>query len=193
MWRLWSLFLLLVCATGCLATKAYVDPKFRSADYLSIKAPGTPLPVTVTATFQTNGKANKHLHNVVRKKLTKVLAATRVFTEPVNTNATPAGRLDLTVNNVGNLAGAAGKGFATGLTLGLAGSEVVDGYVMTAIYTPSGGAAVTRTYEHAIHSTIGLHSAPKGMEPVPLAEAFDQVIEDMVLNFLRDLQRDGAW
>ena len=68
-----------------------------------------------------------------------------------------------------------GKGLGSGLTLGLAGSEVVDGYEMTAIYTPAEGYPVTKTYNHAIHTTIGLHSAPKGMEPLLLADAFDQV------------------
>jgi hypothetical protein len=182
---------LAVICTGCTASKAYIDPKFRDADYLSIKASDSPRPVLVTATFQTNGKPNKQLHTLVRKKVTKVLAATRVFTEPANAQTNQAGRLEITVNNVANIGGAVGKGVGTGLTLGLAGSEVVDGYEMTAIYTPTGGSPVTKTYKHAIHTTIGVHSAPEGMEPVPSADAFDQVVEDMLLNFLRDLQKDG--
>ena len=171
--------------------KSYVDPKFRDADYLSIKAPDSPRPVVVTAIFQTNGKPKKQLHTLVRKKVTKVLAATRIFTEAANAQTNQAGRLEITVNNVGDIGGAVGKGVGTGLTFGLAGSAVVDGYEMTAIYTPVGGSPVTKTYKHAIHSTVGLHSAPKGMEPVPIADAFDQVVEDMLLNFLRDLQKDG--
>jgi hypothetical protein len=29
------------------------------------------------------------------------------------------------------------------------------------------------------------------MEPVPRADAFDQVVEEMLLSFLRDLQTEG--
>lgn len=184
-------FAIALAGSGCLQVKCYVDPQFRSADYLSIKAPANPTPVVVTAIFQTNGKPKKQLHTVVRKQITKVLAATRVFTEATSTRTNEAGRLDVTVNNVGDIGSAVGKGFGTGLTFGLAGSAVVDGYVMTATYSPPAGASVTKTYKHALHSTVGLHSAPKGMEPVPMADAFDQVVEDMLLNFLRDLQKES--
>src|SRR5215831_10009127 len=87
---------------------------------------------------------------------------------------------------------AVGKGFATGLTFGLAGSEVVDGYEMSVSYTPVGGSPMCRKYKHAIHTTIGALKAPSGMQPAPLADAFDQVVEDMLLNFLRDFQQQVA-
>ncbi len=69
---------------------------------------------------------------------------------------------------------------------------MVDNYEMTAVYTPADGTPITKKYKHALHSTIGAHSAPAGMEPVPRELAFDQIMEDMLLNLLCDLQHEGA-
>jgi hypothetical protein len=38
---------------------------------------------------------------------------------------------------------------------------------------------------------VGNASPPPGMTAVPLATAFNQVIDDLVLNFLKDLQANG--
>ena len=179
---------LILAGTGCLGVKSYVDPQFRDATYQSIKPMEAPKLVTITVEFQVNGKPNKQQQVVVRRKVVRVLTATRVFVEAKGPSTEPPAELRVVVNNVGDIGAAVGKGFATGLTFGLAGSHVVDGYELTATYTPVNGNPVIRTYKHAIHSTIGAHSAPKGMEPVPLVDAFDQVVEEMLLNFLRDLQ-----
>ncbi|HEY5041459.1 MAG TPA: hypothetical protein VIK53_05595 [Verrucomicrobiae bacterium] len=185
-------FGLAIFCTGCLSTKSYVDPTFHDANYLSIRTPASPRPVVVVAMFQVNGKPKKELNSIVFRKVTKILAATRVFIQASNAQTNQAARLEITVNNITDIGSAEGKGFGTGFTLGLAGSEVVDRYEMTAIYTPSGGLPIKKIYKHAIFSTIGAHSAPKGMEPVSISDAFDQVVEDMLLNFLRDLQESGS-
>ena len=78
----------------------------------------------------------------------------------------------------------------TGLTLGLVGSMVTGGYVITATYTGPGREPVKKVYEHAIHSTVGNKQGPAGLRAVSTQEAFDQVAEDLVLNLLRDLQSE---
>jgi len=196
-WRIWTRLLLLLALTtasaGCLSTKSYVDPKFRDATYQSVRTPEAPVAAVITYEFQFNGKhGNKNQDALVRRKSTRVLAATKVFSEVEASAGAAAGQLQIRINNLGDIGSAVGKGFATGLTFGLAGSEVVDGYEMTVIYTPAGGSPTTRFYKHAIHSTIGAHAPPPGMQPVPLADAFDQVVEEMLLNCLRDFQRDGV-
>jgi hypothetical protein len=64
---------------------------------------------------------------------------------------------------------AVGKGFGTGLTFGLAGSHVTDGYEMTVRLT-QGTTVTERAYSHAILSTIGNASGPHGLTPVSLGE-----------------------
>ena len=66
-----------------------------------------------------------------------------------------ADQLDVVLDNVGDLGDAAAKGAKTGLTFGASGSQVTDGYVLTATFRPVGKEPVTKIYRHALHSTIG--------------------------------------
>jgi hypothetical protein len=178
---------------GCLSTRMYVDPAGHRATYLSIRPREQPIPVTVSAEFQVNGTHKPERDSFVERRVEKVLVTTRIFmAAPTDASSPPAGALRFTLNNVGNIAAAAAKGAATGLTLGLVGSEVQDHFVLTAEYTPAGKATVSRTYEHNIYSTIGVHSELKNLTPVAPGDAGDQIIEDMVLNFLDDLQKDAV-
>jgi len=181
-----------IICTGCAAT-SYVNPSFHDADYSSIKPVDSPRAVVISTIFQTNGKtAKEDLHKIVRRKVMKVLMTTRTFVEPANIATDSAGRLDITVNNIFNKGEAIRKGMATGATFYAAGNEVVDSYEMTVVYKAESGPSITKKYRHAIHSTLGAHKPPEGMTPLPLRDAFDKVLEDMLLNFLRDLQKEGS-
>lgn len=189
-WLELSLGLALVCS-GCLAPKSYVDPQFRRASYQSIRNIESPHQVTVEVEFQINGKREKQEESIVRRKVIRVLGATRMFAEADATSVSQAGRLEVTVNNLGSIGPTVGKEFATKLTFGLVSSHVIDDFEMTVVYSPPGGTPGTRKYKHAVHTIIGTQSGPKGMEPVPRADAFDQVVEEMLLSYLRDLQTEG--
>ena len=50
---------------------------------------------------------------------------------------------------------------------------------------------MTKTYRHAIHSTIGNAEGPPGLvAEESLRAAFDKVVEGLVLNLLLDLQKE---
>ena len=84
-----------------------------------------------------------------------------------------------------------GKGALTGLTFGAKGSQVTDGYVMTAKFQGGGRPGVTKVYRHAIHRTIGNADGPTGLvAEESLQAAFDKVVEGLVLNLLLDLQKE---
>ena len=184
-------FSLALLCSGCLAPRSYVDPLFRRTSYANLKNIESPRRVTVGVEFQLNGKREKQQETIVRRKVIRVLGATRMFEEAESDSAAPAGHLEVTVNNIGNLGSAYGQEFATRMTLGLVSSHVIDGYEMTVVYSRPGGPPKTKKYKHAVHTIVGAQSKPKGMEPVPRADAFDQVVEEMLLCFLRDLQTEG--
>ena len=176
--------------TGCVAV--YVDPHYRSAGFRDVSASSNACQVAVQAEYQINGKHDKSGDADVRKSVLKVLKASKVFDPLEVTNAPVTGTLRVTLNDTGNMGAAFGKGFVTGLTFGLVGSEVEDHYFVTINYVPASGSAFTRKYEHSLHATVGLHAAPQGMERVPLKAAGDAVVEDVMLNFLRDWQNQTA-
>lgn len=177
--------LCLVAVTGCIMPKGYIDPAFRLATYRDVNAEAVPTHAKIETRFSMNGKDVARATDVLTKKINRVLQSTKVF-EP---DAHASSVLSIHVDNFGDKGEAFTKGFATGFTFGLVGSHVVDHYKMTISYHYGENQVFENSYEHALHSTIGLKSAPAGMEPVTYADAFDQIAEDMLLRFLVDFQK----
>ena len=86
------------------------------------------------------------------------------------------------------------KGFVTGLTFGLAGSQVSDGYVCTAKFTPASGQAVTKTARHAIHTTLGAAAAAPGnaTKAAGMEDAAYTMQRQVLSQVLNDLSKDPA-
>jgi hypothetical protein len=61
---------------------------------------------------------------------------------------------------------------------------------MQATATIAGKTITKSGYKHAIHSTIGHAKGPEGIPAMTTEEAFGKVVEELVLNFLGDLQKD---
>ena len=87
------------------------------------------------------------------------------------------------------------KAFVTGLTFGLAGTAVTDGYVCTLTYlAPGKSTPVIKKATHAIHTTIGNASAPAGAGPkLDANTAVTTMTRDIVSTALRDLSLDPAF
>jgi hypothetical protein len=112
---------------------------------------------------------------------------------PAKETDTSLGTLAVQMDNVGDLGKAVGKGFVTGLTLGLVGSTVTDGYVMKSSYSANDGRKSEHEYQHAIHSLIGAGSTPEGVETMSPMEAAIRVVEDLIAQMLRDLKDEGLF
>ena len=87
------------------------------------------------------------------------------------------------------------KGFATGLTLGLAGTVACDGYIATARYTPPASAPViAKEVRHAIYTTIGNHAPPPDATPAAtVAEAVSTMLHQAISNLLNDVSHDPSF
>lgn len=168
--------------TACLSPKPYVDPKYATVDYQSVAV--TPQSVTVATTFTREGKPIKRAQKLLQENVEEIL--TKAGYTLVEEGAEAS--FDITFNNVPE-EGAFGKGFGTGLTLGLAGTAVSDFYEVTISHT-QGDVAVQRDYGHAIHSTIGNAAAPIAnvAASANIPEAFYSMVEDVVLQFLIDME-----
>ncbi|MDD2762470.1 MAG: hypothetical protein PHE83_00695 [Opitutaceae bacterium] len=171
--------------SGCIIPKGYIDPTFRTATYKDVQSSAHPVPVKVNISFAADGTPVPRAKDIADRKVSRLLESTKVFAK----DPAAAASLEIRIQNLGDAGEAFAKGFATGFTFGLVGSHVVDRYEMTVVYRPSAGAAFEGKYNHALHSTVGLKSAPEGMQPVPYADAFDQIVEDMMLRFLVDFQK----
>lgn len=152
-------------------------------------------PVQLLFEFQTKGVSNARATTYVKTRVLDQVKASGLFSEvseqPVAGNAL----LSVTLNNVPLTDDAFSKGFVTGLTFGLAGSKVSDGYVCTVNYTPAAGAApIVKLARHAIHTSLGATSAPENaVKATSIEEALTLMVRQVVSTALNDLTQDPAF
>jgi len=175
---------LAVSLSGCISVKSYVDPQYADISYTDVVIPqGTK--IDLTTEFYRDGKA----HKGGAKELAKI--ANKVFEKAGITQASDGTKLKVSANNIADMGEAVGKGIGTGLTLGLAGSTVTDGYEFTFELQDDQG-TTTKTYAHALHSTIGNADAPiEGVEAMTPVAGFEAVFEDVLLSFLKDMNSEN--
>ena len=109
--------------SGCLSIRSFVDPSLGDVPTTERVAPVNPQPVQLIFEFRTQGAANARATNLLREQITESVRGSRLFSE-VSTNPVAGGALlSIVIDNIPQ-EGAASRGFATGLTLGLAGTTV---------------------------------------------------------------------
>ncbi len=182
--------------TGCLGLpRSYVDPGVPRVTYADVAPLAEGRAVHLTVEFQRFGKPHAQLSGQVLGKTVRVFLESGAFTR-FSTADDDAGRLSIVVNNVGNVGSAVAQGIGTGLTFGLIGANVTDEYILTATYTPAGGEPFRKEGRHALHTVMGNRKIPAGQPVLSPEEAFDRVLEQLLLSLLRDLrdaeQRGGA-
>jgi hypothetical protein len=186
---------LFVCSllSGCLTTKAYVDPALPRIAKTDLVAVAQPQPVQVLFEFRTKGNSNAKATGMAQPRVIAIVNASGLFSAAsANAGATEAGTLKIIIDNVPQDQHGTAKGVGTGLTFGLAGSLVTDGYVCTASYSHNGHTTET-IVKHALYSTIGNHSPPQGLQPMELQAAVYQIIDQMTWNSLKQLDDKHAF
>jgi hypothetical protein len=172
--------------TGC--ATSYVDTATREVAATEYKKPVQPKVVKVNFEFQTKGVPNGRATEFLKAQVNDQLLASGLFS--VAAADAKADMLNVTLNNVPvDGQNPAMSGFVTGLTFGLAGSTVTDGYVCTVNYLPAGSSTpVSATARHAIHTTLGASGAPANAEKSDsLDAAVRKMARDVISTALRDL------
>jgi hypothetical protein len=188
--------LALACASvllsGCLAPKMFLDPTLPKAGKADVVAVAAPQPVHFLYEFQTRGSPNARATNLTKEKVTATVKESGLFSEVSEQARENQRRLTLVINNVPITNDAGAKGFGVGLTFGLVGAVVTDGYECTATLSAPGAEPVVYTYKHAIHSSIGNTAPPMGLtaEESPTI-AVHKLVEQLTWSALRDLSKAG--
>jgi len=180
-----GIVMLVLLLAGCLMPRSYVDPAYSGVNYSDITRRSEPYRLEIVTEFQRNGERYPKGDQMLKSHVDRIVRATS-FAIPVTESA--EGILKITVNNFGDKGEAVAKGFGTGLTFGLIGSTVTDYYEMQAEFSLEGRTVREDSYQHAIHTTIGNKSGPPGLEPKTPVEAFDDVLEDLILRLINDIE-----
>ena len=190
------MLLLLLCVglTGCLTTKSYVDPALPVIVKSDVGQVPAPAPVHVLFEFRTKGSSNARATAEIKPRVIAVVAESGLFSAVSSESARKegAGVLTVTIDNVPLTDNAAAKGFGTGLTLGLAGSMVTDGYVATASFTRAGKTTEVNV-KHALHTSIGNKAGPPRLKPMDMQAAVHQVMDQLTWNALKALKEQNAF
>jgi hypothetical protein len=186
--RLALVAFLALSSTACVSMKSYPDPQFHKASYETLGKFNAVTPVRLEVVFQRNGADMPKLVNQVRPLVEQALQKSGAFS--LSSEASVP-LLRVTINNVADLHEAFKKGFVTGLTFGGKGSTVDDFYEAK-IEFHSGGTLLQKNYKHVMHTTVGNAAVPvEGVKPVSVSEAFAVVVQDVMLNFIKDMKDDG--
>jgi hypothetical protein len=181
--------------TGCMSMKPYVGGGVRDVPAAEYVKPNPSHAVQVLFNFQTKGVDNARVSAALKARVVDQISASHLF-DSVSEAPVPGGALLIVnVNNVALDDNAFSKGFATGLTLGLAGSVAGDGYIGTAKYTPPAPAGlIAKEVHHSILTTIGNHDAPPNAVPAAtMDEAVSRMLHQLVSNLLNDVSHDPAF
>lgn len=187
----WAAFFFLAWActlfTGC--ANFYVDNGLRDADSAQLKKPASPKPVQLFFTFQTKGSPNLRATEHFKDQVTQLVAQSGLFSRVEDVASPDAGTLQITINNVPLSDNAAAKGVMTGLTLGLVGNTVGDGYVCDLRYKATDASApINAQVNHAIYTSLGATSGPEAATKVSgIEEAASTMVRQAVKSLLKKL------
>jgi len=176
-----------VFLTGC--ASVYVDTATKEVADADIKRPATAIPATLVFDYQNSGAPNTRATQLLKDQVTAQVKKTGIFEITAGEATGKTALLTITINNVPITKDAAQQGFVTGLTFGLAGSAVTDGFVCTVTYVPADGSStLVSTARHAVHTTIGNASAPaNAVKSASIEEGLRTMTRQIVANALRDL------
>ncbi|QJW83563.1 hypothetical protein HK414_03750 [Ramlibacter terrae] len=177
--------------TGC-ATH-YVDGAHKNA--VGVVKPAQPAPVQLVFEFQTKGVANARASQLVKPMVAEDVRASGLFAEVTDGPAPRGGMLSVSLNNVALTDDAAAKGFMAGLTFGMAGQQVTDGYICTVSYlAPGQSQPVVATSRHAIHTTVGNHGGPaNAYKASSMEDALRVMVREAVGSALATLSRESGF
>jgi hypothetical protein len=188
-------FALLAAAllSGCISAHSYVDPALPRADRQSVAAVSHPQPIQLLFEFRSRGRSNARATEATASRITAVAAQSGLFTEVSPVPVPSRRRLTIVIDNVPITSEeeAAERGFGTGLTFGLIGTMVTDGYVCEATLEEPGEAPLTLHFRHALHTTIGNASGPPGLTAVTPREGVNAVVDQLGWSIMRDLSRSA--
>jgi hypothetical protein len=185
--------LMVLALTGC--GTFYVDTALKDVPADKGKKVTHPQPVQLLFEFQTKGATNPRATEFLKEKVTGLVSNSGLFSQVVSSPASNGSVLNIVINNVPLTENAAEKGFVTGLTFGLAGSAVTDGYICTVEYLAGQNAQkISKTVRHAIHTTLGASAAPpNAVKSESMEDALNTMLRQIVSNGLNDVASDPSF
>lgn len=193
-WAGWMVVMSSVSLGGC--ASMYVDGNLPETPRSEFRMPEKPQAVQLAFEFRTSGTANTRATDYLKGKVLAQVQESGLFSSVSDRPVQGGALLTITVNNVALKDDAFAKGFIAGLTFGLAGSTVADGYEGNLRYLPpsSGRAALDHGAKHVIYTSIGTGSPPVGaLKTASGEEAVTLMLKQLLGRLLGNLSKDPGF
>jgi hypothetical protein len=178
------------CSTPRFSTSYYIDPKPPRASYDELVAPANPQPVYLVFDMYSAEGSFPEATRKIGPKIVRILNQSGQFSSVANVGSENIARIQISMRETAVVTGHDTKTLPAGLTSGLDGSRGAIVYSFTAYYQPPGKAALKKVYPHAVHIVEGSSPALGDALPMTGSHAVDVMVEQVVLNFLRDLKKE---
>jgi len=156
------------CSTQQFYANYYLDPKPPKLSVADLKRPASPQPVYLVFDMYAGGTAFREATQKLGPRVARIVEDSGLFSSLTQTRNLPEG-----------------------LTSGLAGSKGAIVYQFTATYQAPGQEAVKKVFPHAVHIVEGDSPQLADSFPMTASHAMDAMVDQAMLRFLRDLQREG--
>jgi hypothetical protein len=180
--------------SGCSAQKFYasyyIDPKPARVDYSDLVPPVERQPVYLVFDMYSTDGSFPEATRKIAPKVSQVIQSSRMFSSVSKVGSENMARVQVSMRETGVLSGHDAKTLPPGLTSGLPGSKGVITYSFTAQYQAPGKELVKKTYPQAVHFVEGNTSGLGDALPMTAGHAVERMVEQVVLSFLRDLQKE---
>lgn len=191
--RLWLAMVLALSVIGVQPAQAkiYVNATLGDLKPENKVKVTAPKPVQLIFEFQRDGIANARATKLVRPMMIEAMKAQGVFADFVDTPVADGALLSVKFNNIPEK-NAAGKGFASGLTLGLAGLFVTDFYEVRFDLVPTTGSEpIVTEVKHQLHLKKGKKDIPDpGIEVKNIDVGIRTIIAQVAAHGLNQLAAD---
>ncbi|MFN7226140.1 MAG: hypothetical protein ACK5UY_02670 [Holosporales bacterium] len=183
--------IILLMSSGCIIPSGFPDPAVPKIQTQDIKKTDINEKFKLVVDTQIDGESTWRGRSRATENITKVLESIGIT---IIETPSASNEIKVAVNNVtkdSDVSDAVGKGVASGLTFGLVGSTVKDNLEMT-VTISIGGKTIKRTgIKHALYTIIGNATIPDGVQKTSIPEAYDKVVEQMLLKAFKEIQSSG--
>lgn len=186
--RLLALATAVAVTTGC--ASFYVDGNAPEVPASQLRKPATAPAVQLIWEFQTKGVANARATEALKSRVVEQVGASGLFSQVSDTPVASGALLSISVNNIPLNDDAASRGFVAGLTFGLAGQTVGDGYDSALRYTSGrpGAPTIERSGKHVIYTSLGSAAPPPGaLKMSSVDEAVFTMLRQLLSRSLNEL------
>ena len=181
----------LVALAGCGTrppVKSFLGASYPKVSYREIQPRSAPLRLHLAVEFQRNGEPFTQGDVPLKDYANRILVNSGVIT-PVEEGG--EGEIRIVLNNIADPETVAVETARKRMPLWMLGKTITDTYEMSVFVTARGRTASRTGILHAVHTAIGNMAVPEGVETFHHKQAFARVLEQMLLQALKDMQRSG--